>query len=55
MIPTKKNIEKVQSKKRNIKPKVHQKISNSFIENAISNSNLNALKNNLLSFYNSSR
>jgi len=44
MIPTKKNIEKVQAKKRNIKPKVHQKISNSFIENAISNSNINALK-----------
>jgi len=44
MIPTKKNIEKVQAKKRNMKPKVHQKISNSFIENAISNSNINALK-----------
>jgi plasmid replication initiation protein len=44
MIPSKKNIEKLQAKKRNIKPKVHQKISNSFIENAISNSNINALK-----------
>ena len=44
MIPTKKNIEKIQSQKRNIKPKSHQKISNSFIENAISKSNLNALK-----------
>jgi len=44
LIPTKKNIKKVQAKKRNIKPKVHQKISNSFIENAISNSNINALK-----------
>ena len=44
MIPSKKNIEKIQAKKRNLKPKVHQKISNSFIENAISNSNINALK-----------
>lgn len=44
MIPSKKNIEKLQAKKRNVKPKVHQKISNSFIENAISNSNINALK-----------
>jgi plasmid replication initiation protein len=44
MIPSKKNIEKIQAKKRNVKPKVHQKISNSFIENAISNSNINALK-----------
>lgn len=44
MIPSKKNMEKIQAKKRNVKPKVHQKISNSFIENAISNSNINALK-----------
>ena len=44
MIPTKKNLKKLEEEKRNIKPKVHQKISNSFIENAISNSNLTALK-----------
>lgn len=44
MIPTEKNLKKMENNKRNIKPKVHQKISNSFIENAISNSNLSALK-----------
>jgi len=44
MIPTKKNLKKLEEEKRNVKPRVHQKISNSFIENAISNSNLTALK-----------
>jgi plasmid replication initiation protein len=46
MIPTKANIAKYneleRAKKR--KPKVHQKIANTFIENAISKSNLSALK-----------
>jgi plasmid replication initiation protein len=46
MIPTKKNIEKMNTKKRinKNKPKVHQKIANTFIENAIAKSNLSALK-----------
>jgi len=46
MIPTKENIAKWNKEKRakNKKPKVHQKISNTFIENAISKSNLSALK-----------
>ena len=44
MIPTKKNILKVQTKQRNQKPKVHQKISNTFIENAIQKNNFGALK-----------
>jgi len=44
MIPTKKNLKRIEDEKRNVKPRVHQKISNSFIENAISNSNLSALK-----------
>ncbi len=44
MIPTKKNITKVQREKRNQKIKVHQKISNTFIENAIQKNNFGALK-----------
>jgi plasmid replication initiation protein len=45
MIPTKENIAKFQAKRRNtLKPKVHQKIANTFIENAISKSNFSALK-----------
>lgn len=44
MIPTKENIKKLYAEKRAKKPKVHQKISNTFIENAIANSNLSALK-----------
>ena len=45
MIPTKENIANADAKRRNIlKPKVHQKISNTFIENAISKSNFSALK-----------
>jgi len=44
MIPTKENIRKAQEKKRNKLPKVHQKISNTFIENAITKSNQSALK-----------
>jgi len=40
MIPTPENIKKLQTKKL----EVHKKISNTFIENAISNSNTNALK-----------
>ncbi len=46
MLPTKENIAKSKAKKRAIKkaPSTHQKISNSFIENAISKSNLSALK-----------
>ena len=46
MIPTKSNLEKWNKNKRakNKKPKVHQKISNTFIENAISKSNLSSLK-----------
>jgi len=45
MIPTKENIAKAQAKRRKeLKPKVHQKISNTFIENAISKSNFSSLK-----------
>jgi plasmid replication initiation protein len=46
MIPTKKNIAKLKEEKRKAKkkPKVHQKIANTFIENAITYSNVNALK-----------
>ncbi len=45
MIPTKENIAKVQAKRRKeLKPKVHQKISNTFIENAIRKSNFSSLK-----------
>ena len=46
MIPTKENIAKLRDKKRkeNKKPKVHTKIANTFVENAITNSNVNALK-----------
>jgi len=45
LIPTKENIAKVQAKRRKeLKPKVHSKISNTFIENAISKSNFSALK-----------
>jgi len=46
MIPTKENIKKFNEAKRvaKNKPKVHQKIANTFIENAIANSNLSALK-----------
>ena len=46
MIPTKENIDKWKANKRleKKKPKVHQKIANTFIENAISKSNLSALK-----------
>jgi len=45
MIPTKENIAKVQKQRRQaIKLKVHTKIADTFIENAINNSNLSALK-----------
>ena len=44
LIPTKENIAKVNAKKRNKKPKIHQKIANTFIENAIHKSNFSALK-----------
>lgn len=46
MIPTKANITKLNEKKRQAKkkPTVHQKIANTFIENAITDSNVNALK-----------
>lgn len=46
MIPTKENISKWKEEKRREKkkPKVHQKIANTFIENAITDSNINALK-----------
>jgi len=46
MIPTKANIAKLNEKKRQAKkkPKVHTKIANTFIENAITDSNVNALK-----------
>ncbi len=46
MIPTKANIAKLNAEKRakKNKPKVHSKISNTFIENAIIKSNINALK-----------
>jgi len=46
MIPTKKNIKQWKDEKRKAKkqPKVHQKIANTFIENAIADSNVNALK-----------
>lgn len=44
MIPTKKNIAKLHAEKRAKKPKVHQKISNTFIENAILKNNISALK-----------
>jgi len=46
MIPTKANIAKLHAAKRakNKKPKTHQKISNTFIENAIHKSNFSSLK-----------
>ncbi len=46
MIPTKANIAKIHAEKRakKNKPKVHQKIANTFIENAISKNNVSALK-----------
>lgn len=46
MIPTKTNVAKHNAliRAKNKKPKVHQKIANTFIENAISKSNLSALK-----------
>jgi len=46
MIPTKENIAKWKEEKRKAKkkPKVHTKIANTFIENAITDSNVNALK-----------
>ena len=46
MIPTKENIRKINEKKRQAKKKpiVHQKVANTFIENAITDSNVNALK-----------
>jgi hypothetical protein len=46
MIPTKENIKKFNEAKRAAKnkPKVHQKIANTFIENAIAHNNLSALK-----------
>jgi len=46
MIPTKKNIAKWKEEKRKAKkkPRVHRKIANTFIENAITDSNVNALK-----------
>lgn len=46
MIPTPNNIRKLKEEKRKAKkkPKVHKKIANNFIENAITNSNVNALK-----------
>jgi plasmid replication initiation protein len=46
MIPTKENIAKWKEEKRQSKkkPKVHTKIANTFIENAIADSNVNALK-----------
>ncbi|HHS49434.1 MAG TPA: RepB family plasmid replication initiator protein [Desulfurella acetivorans] len=43
MIPTKANLEKLRQEKKK-KPKVHQKISNTFIENTISKNNLSTLK-----------
>lgn len=43
MIPTKSNVALFKKMKKS-KPKVHQKISNTFIENAISRSNLSSLK-----------
>jgi len=46
MIPTKENIKKWKEERREAKkkPRVHQKISNTFIENAITDSNVNAIK-----------
>ncbi len=47
MIPTKENIAKFRAEqraKKKQKPKVHQKIANTFIENAIADSNASALK-----------
>lgn len=44
MIPTPENIKKMNEIKRNSKPKVHQKISNSFIENSIFKNNFSSLK-----------
>ena len=46
MIPTKENIAKWKEEKRKAKkkPKVHIKIANTFIENAITDSNINTLK-----------
>lgn len=44
MIPTKENIAIINANKRSLKHKVHAKISNTFIENAIGKSTLSALK-----------
>ena len=46
MMPTKENIAKMNAEKRakSKKPKVHQKIANTFIDNAISRSNFSSLK-----------
>ena len=46
MMPTKENIAKLHAEKRakSKKPKVHQKIANTFIDNAISRSNFSSLK-----------
>ena len=46
MMPTKENIAKMNADKRakSKKPKVHQKIANTFIDNAISRSNFSSLK-----------
>ena len=46
MMPTKENIAKLNAEKRakSKKPKVHQKIANTFIDNAISRSNFSSLK-----------
>ena len=44
MIPTKSNIAKMNEEKRKNKPRVHQKIANTFIENAILKNNISALK-----------
>lgn len=44
MIPTPDNIKKMNSSKRKSKPVVHQKISNSFIENSIFKNNFSSLK-----------
>jgi len=44
MIPTPENIKKMNASKRKSKPMVHQKISNSFIENSIFKNNFSSLK-----------
>ena len=44
MIPSKRNIAKSNGLQRKTKPKIHQKIANTFIENAIQKNNFGALK-----------